>query len=239
MTQAKIKTMNKFSIAIIVYALGINSLLFQPAHAGILTLDNFSHAQQIVDNGKTPGASSNSLNNLTGTDLHTVTRQFIAEASNGKQAYQTKIDIKPDSGIMAISNDPKSAVLASVFWSFQPIDFTEHGDTLSFDIKQLNLGVNIEFIVNGISSSGIKSFTDAGNVEVSFNDFSQPSQFGNISSLRLNFTGPGSWDGQFGPLSIVNRSTPETIGSVPLPPSFLLMASSLIGLVTIPRSKKS
>ncbi|PPD32658.1 MAG: hypothetical protein CTY19_11050 [Methylomonas sp.] len=230
--------MNKYSLTLVGYALAISSFLFQPAHAGILMLDNFNHQQVIVDYGNTFGATSNTLDNITGTDLHDVTRQFIAEASFGKISYQTKIDVKQDSGELAISNDPRSAVLASVLWNFQPIDLTSHGDTLLFDIKKLNLNVNIEFIVNGVSSSGIKNFTEVGDVEFSFSDFSQPEQFGNVSSLRLNFSGPGSWDGQFGALSILNRS-PELVGSVPLPPSFILMASSLIGLVTITRSKRS
>lgn len=231
--------MNKPTVVKLGYLLAITSLLFNPAQASILVVDNFSHEQKVVDLGNSVGATSAITDTtLAGTDLDNVTREFIAEAKYGKKQYQTKIEVRHDGAGLSVSNDHKSAVLASILWNFEPIDFTGYGDTLVFEIKKLNLGVNVEFIVNGISGSGVKSFTELGDVEFSFSDFLQPNLFKTVNSLRLNFTGPSSWDGTFGALSVVNRSTPQ-VGSVPLPSSMLLMASALVGLITLSRSRNA
>lgn len=230
--------MLKTSLLKIGYTLAISSglLFMNVAQADILTIDSFTQSQKIMDYGDTTGASQNSKPAISGSDIEHTTRLLIAEAAFGDEDYKTTIAVK--SGILKISNDPDSAVLAGLKWSFQPINFKNYGDTLALEVKDVDLNVGIEVIINDLYSSGIKSFSGAGSFEVGFNEFSQPNVFNSVSSLRLNFTGPASWDGQFGPLTVVNRSTPE-IGSVPLPPAFILMASSLFGLVSISRLKKS
>lgn len=215
----------------------ISSLLFvNAAQANILTIDSFIQSQKITDRGNTIGASQNSQTVIAGSDIENISRLLIAEAAFGNIAHKTTVESK--AGALTISNNPDSAVLAGVKWSFQPLNFKNYGNTLALEVKDVDLNVGIEVIVNDLYSSGIKSFSGAGSFEVGFSEFLQPNLFNSVSSLRLNFTGPASWDGQFGPLTVINRSTPE-IGSVPLPPSFILMASSLFGLVSISRLKKS
>lgn len=220
------------------YSLAISSgLLFvNVAQADILTIDSFTQSQKIIDYGDTAGASQNSQSVTSGSDIANTTRLLIAEATFGDEDYKTTVAVK--NGILKISNDPDSAVLAAVKWSFQPVNFNAYGNTLALEVNDVDLNVGIEVIVNDLYSSGIKSFSGTGSFEVGFSEFLQPNLFNSVSSLRLNFTGPASWDGQFGPLTVINRSTPE-VGSVPLPPSFVLMASSLFGLVSISRLKKS
>jgi hypothetical protein len=230
--------MIKTSLLKIGYTLAITSsvLFINAAQADILTIDSFTQSQKITDRGDTASNSQNLQSAIAGSDIENTSRLLIAEASFGKAAYKTTVETKE--GSLKISNNPDSAVLAAVKWSFQPINFKDYGDTLALEVKDIDLNVGIEVIINDLYSSGIKSFSGAGSFEVGFSEFLQPSLFNSVSSLRFNFTGPASWDGQFGPLKVINRSTPE-IGSVPLPPAYILMASSLFGLVSISRSKKS
>lgn len=229
--------MNKHSILKIgcVLIITVSSLFFNLAQARVLTIDNYTQSQDVLDRGDTTNDTRNAQNGIAGSDLENIDRLLIAESAFGKRGYKTKLEVTE--GLLNISNNDSSAVLASILWNFEPIDFTGYGDTLVFEIKKLNLGVNVEFIVNGISSSGVKSFTELGDVEFSFSDFLQPNLFKTVNSLRMDFTGPSSWDGSFGPLSVVNRS--PQVGSVPLPSSLVLMASALVGLITISRSRNA
>ena len=231
--------MIRTSLLKIGYILAVSSsLLFvNAAQANILTIDSFTQSQKVTDRGDTVSASQNSQTAISGSDIENISRLLIAEARFGNIAHKTTVETK--AGALTISNSSDSAVLAGVKWSFQPINFKNYGDTLALEVKDTDLNlVGIEVIINDLYSSGIKNFIGSGSFEVGFSEFLQPNLFNSVSSLRLNFTGPASWDGQFGPLTVINRSTPE-IGSVPLPPAYLLMASSLFGLVSISRSKKS
>lgn len=231
--------MLKTSLLKIGYTLAISgSMLFVNAvQANILTIDSFTHSQKITDRGDTASDTQNLQSAIAGSDIDNTSRLLIAKATFGDETYKTTVGIKD--GILKISNNPDSAVLAAVKWSFQPTNFKDYGDTLALEVKDIDLNVvGIEVIINDLHSSGIKSFSGAGSFEIGFSEFLQPNLFNSVSSLRLNFTGPASWDGQFGPLTVINRSTPQ-IGSVPLPPAYILMASSLFGLVSISRSKKS
>jgi hypothetical protein len=46
-------------------------------------LDDFSHAQSVLDKGNTVGATSNSVVGLSGTALQNASRTFTAEATTG------------------------------------------------------------------------------------------------------------------------------------------------------------
>jgi len=219
-------------------ALIVGSLMFNTAQASTLTIDNFSKSQTVTDRGNTAGPTSNLLNSISGTDLLNASRTLIAESAFGKTAYKTTVDIKD--GDLKISNNVGSAVLASVLWRFAATDFTAFGDALTLEVKEHDLKptehLGIEMIANGTSSTGIKSFSGIGEFMVNFTDFLQPITLSSVNSLRINFTGPAAWDGEFGTLSITRRIAPE-ISSIPLPPSVLLMATSLVGLLTVSRSK--
>jgi hypothetical protein len=136
--------------------------------------------------------------------------------------------------LLKISNSANSSGIATVTWNFDPIDFTAFGSAILLEVAAIDLNVGVEMIANGISSSGIKIFTNTDDFLVSYNDFSNSSVFSNISSFSLNFTGPQAWDGQFKLLT-----TGQPVATVPLPPSLFLMGAGLLGMIGITRKKQS
>jgi hypothetical protein len=200
--------------------------------ANSLIIDEFTHAQTVEDRGNTSGATISSLTGLTGTDLTNVTRVFSATASAG--GASSKESITSGNHLLKISNSANSSGIATVTWNFDPIDFTAFGSAILLEVAAIDLNVGVEMIANGISSSGIKIFTNTDDFLVSFNDFSNSSVFSNISSFSLNFTGPQAWDGQFKLLT-----TGQPVATVPLPPSLFLMGAGLLGMIGITRKKQS
>ncbi|MCQ8182497.1 hypothetical protein NP603_15350 [Methylomonas sp. SURF-1] len=203
------------------------SLSISPfANASVLTIDNFSHAQTAIDRGNSVG-SPTTVNQLTGTDLTNASRTFIALASG--TTYANKEEIVSGGNVLKITNGGTSAGTASIVWNFDPVNFTAHGNAILLEILSIDLGVEVEMVANGTSSSGVKSFSGPGNFWLGFDAFSNPAVFSSVNSFRLNFSGPAAWDGQF---RVLATTTP-----VPLPPAFLLMGSALLGALGIRRIK--
>lgn len=199
-------------------------------------LDDFSHAQSVLDKGNTVGATSNSVVGLSGTALQNASRTFTAEATTGGTSFRTAVTsgiYSNDAGsyLLDISNTAFSAGNVSIDWSFNPINLTAYGNAILLKIYDIDLNVSVEMIANGIASSGVKTFSNADDFLVTFNEFSNNEVFTNLSSFRLNFTGPQAWDGQF---KLLATGAPVT---VPVPPSMLLMGAGLMGLVGITRKK--
>ncbi|NOV32494.1 hypothetical protein [Methylomonas sp. ZR1] len=207
--------------------LSLGLALSGQSQAGILTLDNFSHAQTAFDDGSSAGSTSDTVSTLTGTDLSNASRTFIAQASGTASANTT--EIVSGGNQLIISNDGRSAGGASILWNFDPLDLTAHGNGILLEVLAIDLGVNVEMVANGSSSSGIKTFTANNNYLVSFSDFSNPAVFASLHSFRLNFTGPTKWDGQF---RLLTTTTP-----VPVPAAFGLMGSALLGFIAVSRKK--
>lgn len=205
----------------------------QSAFANVLVLDNFSDYQRVSDDGDDAGSTSGSVYALTGSGLTQVSRTFVGEATASDSG--SEITIKSQNGLLKIANGPASAGQASILWNFDPVDFTKFGTGLLLQVVKIDLDVNAEIIVNGIASSGIKTFTGIDDFLVNFNDFSNNAVFSSASSLRLNFSGPLAWDGQF---KFLMDATPRaTIASVPVPAAYILMGSALFGLVGVSRKK--
>jgi hypothetical protein len=217
--------MNAKTLASILLTLGL--ALSSQSQAGVLTIDNFSDSQTVLDSGGSAGTTVNTLPTLTGTDLTNASRTFIAEASGTRNANTT--EIVSGSNKLIISNDGRSAGSASILWNFDPLDLTLHGNAILLEVLTIDLGVNVEMVANGISSSGTQNFTGNNNFLVNFSDFTNPAVFANLHSFRLNFTGPTSWDGQF---RLLTATTP-----VPVPAAFGLMGSALLGFIAVSRRK--
>ncbi|AMK76150.1 MULTISPECIES: hypothetical protein [Methylomonas] len=197
------------------------------SQANTLTIDDFSHSQSVMDDGGSTGSTSDTVSALTGTDLSNASRTFIAEASGDRFANTTEI-VSGDNQLI-ISNDGRSAGSASILWNFDALDLTAHGNAIQLEVLAIDLGVNVEMVANGSSSSGIKTFTGNNNYLVSFSDFTNPAAFANLHSFRLNFTGPEKRDGQF---RLLTTTTP-----VPVPAAFGLMSSALLGFIATARRK--
>jgi hypothetical protein len=197
------------------------------SQAGVLTIDNFSHSQTVFDDGGSVGSTSDTVLALTGTDLSNASRTFIAEASGTRLANTT--EIVSGGNQLIISNDGRSAGGASILWNFDPLDLTAHGNAILLEVLAIDLGVNLEMVANGSSSSGTQTFTSNSNYLISFSNFTDPAGFANLHSFRLNFTGPEKWDGQF---RLLTTTTP-----VPVPAAFGLMGSALLGFIAVSRRK--
>lgn len=205
----------------------------QVVFAGVLTLDDFSQYQRLNDEGDEPGATSDTVTVLTGTGLSNVSRTFIGEATTSDSG--SKITIKSQNGLLKIDNGPASAGQASILWNFDPVDLTKFGTGLLLEVSRIDLNVSAEIIVNGVAGSGAKTFTGVDDFLVHFDDFSNSDVFSSISSLRLNFSGPLAWDGQF--RLLLDGTRRATVTSVPLPTAYLLMGSALLGLIGVSRKK--
>lgn len=207
-------------------------------YANTLTIDSFTDAQSVTDRGDSPGSTANTLEGLTGTDLTHASRTFTALATAGRSTYKEDIvsgyDKDSDKYLLKVSNGPHSAGTASILWNFDAIDFTQHGNAILLDVLAIDQNVNVEMVVNGTASTGIKNFSGTGNFNMDFGSFTNSNEFKNVHSLSLNFTGPAAWDGQF---RILTTSAPAFTTAVPLPPAFALMGSALIGVLGFVRRK--
>ncbi|WGS87865.1 hypothetical protein [Methylomonas sp. UP202] len=229
----------------------LSSLLFSGllsiaghADASNLTIDNFNQLQNVTDRGNgrpgevyVPGATSNSIAEISGSDLAHVSRTFSATATEGR--YANKEEIQSGAGALKISNSAGSAGAASILWTFDPTNFTLYGSAILLEVLTIDLDVNIEMVVNDIAVAGSKTVSQTEDFWFDFNQFSNPSVFSNVSSLRLNFTGPQAWDGQFRLLTAGTPTQPDIIGSVPLPPSFVMMGTVLFGFLGAGRLRKA
>jgi hypothetical protein len=208
--------------------LTVGALFSHSGFANILTIDNFTDFQAVKDRGNTVGATIDTLPVLTGTGLTNVSRIFTAEATTAGGS-SSHIGIKSEGNLLKISNSSASSGSASIVWNFDPKDFTPFGNAMLLEVVDTDLNVSAEMVVNGIASSGIKTFVAVDDFLVNFNDFSNSGMFGNVNSFRLNFTGPVAWSGQF---RLLITTTP-----VPLPSAYFLMGSVLIGFMGISRRK--
>ncbi|MDD2738743.1 MAG: hypothetical protein PHR94_07390 [Methylomonas lenta] len=232
----QIKSLQKIFV-ILVFTSGI--LMSNSVIASVLTIDNFTHAQSVIDRGNTAGSASAAISELAGTDLSHASRTFVAEATaNGRYSSSTEISTSSKSNSFAVDNSIFSSGIASITWNFDPIDFTKYGTGMLLEVISVNQSVNAEIVVNGIASSGIKAFSSVDNFLVSFNDFSNSSVFASVNSLSLNFSGPVGWDAEF---RLLMDNTPassfSTTTAVPLPSAYFLMSSALLGLIGISRRK--
>lgn len=206
----------------------------QAVFASILSLDDFSQYQRVSDEGDRSGPTSDTINGVTGSDLANVTRTFIGEASTSNSG--SKITVKSQNGLLKIANGPASAGQASIVWNFDPIDLTKFATGFRLEVAKIDLNVSAEIIVNGVAGSGVKTFTGTDDFLIQFSDFSNSGVFSSVSGLRLNFSGPLAWDGQF--RFLLDGTPPATVTSVPVPAAYLLMGSALLGLIGVSRRRK-
>ncbi|MCK9608363.1 MAG: PEP-CTERM sorting domain-containing protein [Methylomonas sp.] len=161
-------------------------------------IDDFTTAQSVF-NGSTGPV------NVTGTQLGNLTRIITAAASPNDA--ETEVNI--GNGFLNISNDSDSAGTASVFYSFDAVNLASVADGLLFNISLIDLSSEIQLIANGTSVFDFANLGFQGLYEIEFAQFSNPAAFNNLTSLRLNFRGAQSWDGQFGSLTADSKNVPE------------------------------
>lgn len=207
--------------------------VFSVTTQAALVIDDFTDQQSITDNANS-GATTSSPFVISGTELGAGTRRTLSAEVAGSGFAKTEIDI--GFGMMGISNNASSTGgTASLLWDgFTPNNFTAEGNAILLKVITIDLGVNVEMIINGIASSGIQSFTGPGDFFVLFSNFTNPSAFNAATSVELKFSGARPWDGQFSLLVVDNPAT------VPEPSVLVLMLSafSAAGFMATYRKKK-
>lgn len=216
--------------------LTIGVLASAPGNASTLGIDAFTHFQSVMDRGSTPGSASNTVVNLTGTDLANASRSIVAHA-NGTTRSDTEAVIS-GAGYLDVLNGGYSNGNLSITWNFDPINFTNYGNAIQMDVLNLDHSVNVEMVINGSSSSGVKTISDLGKMLVDFSAFAN-NDISNVSSLRLNFSSSQVWDLRFKlqTASTVASIPPIYSTPVPVPAASILMGSALLGLVGISRKQ--
>lgn len=189
-------------------------------------IDDFSDRQEIADEGgdavtttSTPLALSPSASDVAGI-RRTLSATALGNSFANLGIQVGEFDGPGNGGSLAVSNSSSSVGTASIFWDgFAPTDLTTVANAIRLQVLSVDLNTSVELIVNGISSSGTKTFTGPEDFWVSFSDFSVPTAFTAVHSLRLNLTGPGAWDGEF---RLLTATMP-----VPLPSALPLMSLAL------------
>lgn len=179
-------------------------------------IDDFTAAQSVL-NGSTGPV------NVTATQLSNLTRIITAAASPNDA--ETEVNIS--NGFLNISNDSDSTGTASVFYSFDAVNLASIADGFLFNITFIDLSSEIQLIANGTSVFDFANLGLQSLYEIEFAQFSNPAAFNNLTSLRLNFRGAQSWDGQFGSLAADSKNVPE--------PSTLFLL--IFGLAAVGRSR--
>lgn len=186
------------------------ALLFvaHDAQSAVL-IDNFTTAQSVL-NGSTGPV------NIGNSQLDNLTRTITASPSSAEA--ETKVTIK--NSFLNISNDSDSSGTASIFYSFDATDLTSVADRFLLKIGFIDLSAEIQLVANESSVFGFANLGGQQLYKVDFAQFSNPTAFTNLTSLRLNFRGAQSWDARFGSLAANSKDVPE-------PSTFLLLALGL------------
>ena len=217
--------------------LAMGTLVSASANASILAIDNFTHFQSVMDRGLTPGSASNTEVNLTGTDLTHASRSIVAQA-NGTTRSDTEAVIS-GAGYLDVLNGGYSNGNLSITWNFDPVNFTNYGNSIQMEVLNIDHSVDVEMIINGSASSGVKTISELGKMLVDFSAFTS-NEVSNVSSLRLNFSSLQVWDLRFKlqTATTVTSIPPISSTPVPVPAASILMGSALLGLVGISRKQK-
>jgi len=173
-------------------------------------IDNFTDFQ-VAENG-TDGPLP-----IFGTDLVNAYRTLTAEAN----PTDADTEVAVESGMLTISNSTDSNGTASILYSFDPINLMSVADALLLNIGFIDLSFEIQVIANGLSVFDFHNFGGTGQHAIAFSDFTNPSSFGNLSSLQLNFRGVEAWDAQID-LMAANRTGTQT-NTVPEPTTWALL----------------
>ena len=190
----------------------------QSVQAGVL-IDDFTDYQEAINS--TDGPMS-----IVGTDLPNLLRTLTATASPGSGETEAIVE----NGLLRISNDSDSSGTVSVFYSFNASDLISVAEGFLFDIDFINRSHEVQLIANATSLFDFVNLGGAGQYEIAFSQFTDPSVFAQLTSLEFNFRGVKSWDARFGLLATDSKNVPE-------PPVIVLLAAGFMALSKIGNRK--
>jgi hypothetical protein len=192
------------------------------AHASLL-IDDFTMDQSVTDTTATVGATSSTVNPLTGTDLINAERTITAlsELAPGSAINPaSKEEVTIGFGILEANNTTNSIGAVHLNYNFNSTDFSAgataillkvlSADLTALDNIQLKLSVN-----NGSAFTAYQTLNTA-NFSQSFASFSGSTDFTHVTNLSLDFIGNKGWDGQFQLLTTNQIPEPATLGLIGL-----------------------
>ena len=191
--------------------------------------------------GTGPGSNGASTDGPAGaglldTDLSSANRVITAESFGAFATEDVIANNSGASGYLEINNSSTSNGIASLYYTFASQDFTALGGTaLLLDVQAIDLGVQVNMIVNGTSSSGFQAFTGPGQFFALFSSFSDPSQFISVTSLELDFKGVTAWDSRFDNLRVDIPPPPNA----PEPATLALIGMGLAGFAAARKKKQA
>ncbi|AMK76149.1 hypothetical protein A1342_14175 [Methylomonas methanica] len=173
------------------------ALFAQLAESATL-IDDFTNFQHATNSTNGPfSVASTGLSNL----------QRTLTATPLPRTGSTSVVV--EEGLLTVGNSSRSTGTASIFYSFDAVDFTTFASALLLTTESSDAAYQIQMIANGTS---ILSFQNLASVAIGspsttrfdFSQFSNPTAFKHLSSLELKLRGTNAaWDADFSNLSTV------------------------------------
>lgn len=201
--------------------LTLAAILFTQAAESAVLIDTFSNFQYATNGGSGPI-------NVPGTSLNNLRRTLTATASSSTATTEIVVE----KGKLNISNSTDSTGIASIFYSFNTIDFTTFADALLLTAQFSDANYEVEIIANSTSILNFQNLAGVGRHIVSFLQFSDPAAFKQLHSLELKLRGSQSaWDARFSSLTAGSTTVPE-------PSVIALLAIGVAGITGVRLKKK-
>lgn len=196
--------------------------LFTPSAESAVLIDTFSKFQYATNSFSGPVS-------VPGTSLSNLHRTLTATASSSTATTEIVVE----KGKLSISNSTDSTGTASIFYSFNPIDFTTFADVLLLTTQFSDANYEVEMVANSTSMLSFQNLGGVGRHIVSFLQFSDPLAFKQLHSLELKLRGAQSaWDARFSSLTAGSATVPE-------PSATALLAIGVAGIAGVGRRKKA
>ncbi len=189
--------MNSTMPKIHLFGLILTLVIFTQSVDAATLIDNFANFQTTTNTANGPA-------NVSGSDLNNLQRTLNASPTPGGT---TRIFV--EDGLLTVGNSSSSTGTASIYYSFDAIDFTTFANALALTTESSDATYQIQMIANGTSILSIQNLASVAigspsTIKFDFSQFSNPAAFKNLNSLELKLRGTNAaWDADFSNLTTV------------------------------------